>query len=109
MHPNKDSDEVFSKLSPENIVFKFLINMQAGDFSILDEIEEGLHQQIAYELIKAGQSKLLADNLEKFKSVDARSLAEAAIEAGDNYLVGQLSDKIEDIDPEDIGKLIDKL
>lgn len=109
MHPNKDSDQVFDKLSPENIVFKYLINMQAGDFGILDEVKEALHQQIAYELVKAGQSRLLADNLDKFKSINMRSLTEMAIEAGDNYLVDQLADIIEDMDLEAINIELDKI
>jgi len=104
-----DKDFKFSKLTPENIVINYIFNMEHGDFGILDEIKSALHQQIALELIRVGQGKLLADNLEKFKDIDKQQIVESIIELGDNFLAKQVAQQTTDIDFEDIGKLIDKI
>lgn len=106
---NKNSNDVFNKLTPEVIVFKYLVNMQSGDFSILDEISDGLHQQIAYELIKAGESKLLVDNLDKFSNIDIQSLISALQDAGENFLIDKCSGYFQDINPEEVGRIIDNI
>ena len=99
----------FSKLTPESIVINYIFDMESGDFGILDEVKAAIHQQIALELIKAGQGKLLADNLEKFKDIDRKQIAESIIESGDNFLAKQVARQSTEFDFEDIGKIIDKI
>ena len=99
----------FSKLTPESIVINYIFDMERGDFGILDEVKSAVHQQVALELIKAGQGKLLANNLEKFKDIDKRQIVEAVIESGDKILAKEVAKQSEDFDWEDIGKLIDKI
>ncbi|MBT4209756.1 MAG: hypothetical protein HOE19_02485 [Candidatus Komeilibacteria bacterium] len=99
----------FSKLTPESIVINYIFDMESGDFGILDEVKSAVHQQVALELIKAGQGKLLANNLEKFKDIDKRQIVEAVIESGDKILAKEVAKQSEDFDWEDIGKLIDKI
>lgn len=106
---DEDKDFKFSKLTPENIVINYILDMEHGDFGILDEIKSALHQQVALELIKAGQGKLLANNLDRFKNLDKRQIIESLIESGDNFLAKQVANVTVDIDMEDIGKLIDKI
>jgi len=99
----------FSKLTPENIVINYIFNMQHGDFGILDEVKTAIHQQIAIELIRVGQGKLLADNLEKFKDIDKQQIVESIVESGDEFLAKQVAEQLPEIDLEDVGKLIDKI
>lgn len=106
---DEDKDFKFSKLTPESIAINYILDMENGDFGILDEVKSALHQQIALELIKAGQGKLLANNLDKFKDIDKRQIVETIIESGDKYLAKQMSEASMDIEFEDIGKLIDKI
>lgn len=106
---DEDKDFKFSKLTPENIVINYILDMENGDFGILDEIKSAFHQQVALELIKAGQGKLLANNLDKFKSLDKRQIVESLIESGDNFLAKQIASTTTDIDMEDIGKFIDNI
>jgi hypothetical protein len=104
-----DKDFKFSKLTPESIVINYIFDMESGDFGILDEVKSAIHQQIALELIKAGQGKLLANNLDKFKNIDRRQIVESIIKSGDNYLAKQIANQSQEIDFEDIGKIIDKI
>jgi|GEM_PF-2763705 len=106
---DEDKDFQFSKLTPENIVINYILDMEHGDFGILDEVKSAIHQQIALELIKHGQGKLLADNLDKFKDIDKRQIVESMIESGDNLLAKQIASTSMDIHLEDIGKFIDKI
>jgi hypothetical protein len=99
----------FSKLTPESIVINYILDMESGDFGILDEVKSAIHQQIALELIKIGQEKLLADNLEKFQNINRRQIVEAVIESGDNILAKQIAGESIDFDWDDIGKIIDKI
>ncbi len=104
-----DKDTHFSKLTPESIVLNYIIDMQTGDFGILDEVKSAIHQQIALELIKAGQAKLLSDNMDKFKDINVQQIVETIIESGDKFLAKQIAEQSMDLDIEDIGKLIDKI
>lgn len=104
-----DDNFQFSKLTPESIVINYILDMENGDFGILDEVKSAIHQQIALELIKVGQGKLLADNLEKFKNIDKQQIAEAMLESGDDFLAKQLVEQAEDFDLDGLGKLIDKI
>ncbi|MFA6307781.1 MAG: hypothetical protein WCS88_00855 [Patescibacteria group bacterium] len=104
-----DKDFKFSKLTPENIVINYIFNMEQGDFGILDEVKSAIHQQVALELIKAGQAKLLADNLEKFKDIDKQQIVESIIESGDNFLASQIAGQTTDIELDDLGDIIDKI
>ena len=104
-----DKDFKFSKLTPENIVIIYILDMESGDFGILDEVKSAIHQQIALELIKVGQEKLLANNLDRFKDIDKRQIVEAVIETGDKILAKEIARQSEDFDWDDIGKFIDKL
>lgn len=106
---DQDKDFKFSKLTPESIVINYILDMENGDFGILDEVKSALHQQVALELIKAGQGKLLANNLDKFKDIDKRQIVETIIESGDNFLAKQVAGVSTDIDFEDINKLIDNI
>ena len=99
----------FSKLTPESIVINYIFDMESGDFGILDEVKSAIHQQIALELIKIGQGKLMADNLEKFKDINKQQIIESIIESGDNFLAKQVAGQSQDIDWEDVGKIIDKI
>lgn len=104
-----EEDTYYSKLTPESIVLNYILDMQTGDFGILDEVKSALHQQIALELIKAGQSKLLSDNLDKFKDINVQQIVETLIETGDDLLAKEMASGFEDIDFEDIGKALDKI
>lgn len=105
----KEEDLRFSKLTPANIVKNYLLDMQGGDFGILDDIKAALHQEIALELIKAGEAELLSKNMQKFKDLDPDGIARAMIDSGENLLAKELPGKIEDLDFEEIGKEIDKI
>lgn len=104
-----DDNFQFSQMTPERIVADYLVNMQEGDFGILDEVKSAIHQQIAYELIKAGEAKLLANNLSKFKNINQQQIVEALIDAGENFLADQCSGYFSEVDFDKIGKQIDKL
>ena len=106
---DKDKDFQFEKLTPESIVVNYILDMENGDFGILDEVKSALHQQIALELIKVGQGKLLADNLDKFKDLDKRQIVETIIESGDDWLAKQIAGQSADIEFDDISKIIDKI
>lgn len=103
-----DDNFQFSKLTPESIVINYILDMENGDFGILDEVKSAIHQQIALELIKVGQGKLLSDNLEKFKNINKQQIAEAMLESGDDFLAKQLASQYEDFDLDNVGKIIDK-
>jgi len=105
----EDKDFKFSKLTPENIVINYIFDMENGDFGILDEIKSAVHQQVALELIKVGQGKLLADNLDKFKDIDKRQIVESIIESGDNFLASEIAGQTMDIDLDEVYKLIDNI
>jgi hypothetical protein len=104
-----DDNFQFSKLTPESIIINYILDMENGDFGILDEVKSAIHQQIALELIKVGQGKLLADNLEKFKNINRQEIVEAILESGDDFLAKQLASQYEDFDLDGLGKLIDKI
>lgn len=104
-----DDNFQFSKLTPESIIINYILDMENGDFGILDEVKSAIHQQIALELIKVGQGKLLADNLEKFKNIDRQQIVEAILESGDDFLAKQLASQYEYFDWDNVGKIIDKI
>lgn len=106
---DKDKDFQFDKLTPESIVINYIFDMENGDFGILDEVKSAVHQQIALELVRVGQGKLLADNLNKFKDLDKRQIVETIIESGDDFLAKQIAGQTSDVDFEDISKIIDKI
>ncbi|MBT4850045.1 hypothetical protein HON36_04290 [Candidatus Parcubacteria bacterium] len=105
----EDKNTHFSKLTPESIVLNYIMDMQTGDFGILDEVKSAIHQQVALELIKTGQAKLLSDNMDKFRDINVQQIAETIIESGDNFLAKQVAKQSMDVDFEDISKLIDKI
>ncbi|OGY93431.1 MAG: hypothetical protein A2406_00775 [Candidatus Komeilibacteria bacterium RIFOXYC1_FULL_37_11] len=106
---DEDKDSQFSKLTPESIVINYIFDMENGDFGILDEVKSAIHQQIALELVRVGQGKLLAGNLDKFKDLDKRQIVETILESGDDFLAKQIAGQTSDVEFEDLGKIIDKI